>query len=122
MPNKEFEDNQFKAILNMVSDSTYARLIAKWSTQSDRKTLGYTYVEMSTTDLRNEISKINIPVLILGSTYSTKEMSKKILNEEYSQLTNKLIIIAPTKHFIMYDDPIWFGEEVKNFLRNGLTN
>src|SRR5450631_1155685 len=122
MPNKEFEDNQFKAILNMVSDSTYARLIAEWSTQSDRKTLGYTYVEMSTTDLRNEISKINIPVLILGSTYSTKEMSKKILNEEYSQLTNKLIIIAPTKHFIMYDDPIWFGEEVKNFLRNGLTN
>ena len=118
MPDKQFEDNQFKAMLNMVSDSTYARLIAKWSAQSDRKTLGYTYVEMSTTDLRNEISKINIPVLILGSTYSTKEL----LNEEYRKLTSKLIIIAPAKHFIMYDDPIWFGEEVKNFLRNGLTN
>ena len=122
MPDKEFDDKQFKAMLNLVNDSSHARLIAKWSEESDRKTLGYTYVEMSTTDLRNDISKINIPVLILGSTYSTKETSQKLLNQQYSQLTNKLIIIAPTKHFIMYDDPAWFLEEVKNFLKNGLNN
>ena len=115
IPEKEFEGNQFKAMLNMVSDSAHARLIAKWSAASDRKTLGYTYVEMATTDLRKEIAKINIPVLVLGSTYGTKEMSQKILSEQYSLLPNKTIIIAPTKHFIMYDDPIWFREQVKNF-------
>jgi N-formylmaleamate deformylase len=122
MPDKEFEDNQFKAMLGLVSDSMHARLITKWSTESDRKTLGYTYVEMVTTDLRNEIAKINIPVLILGSTYSTKEASQKMLNEQFSQLRNKAIIVEPTKHFIMYDDPIVFREEVKNFLINGLAN
>lgn len=122
IPEKEFEGNQFKAMLNMVSDSAHARLIAKWSAASDRKTLGYTYVEMATTDLRKEIAKINIPVLVLGSTYGTKEMSQKILSEQYSLLPNKTIIIAPTKHFIMYDDPVWFREQVKNFLINGLAD
>ena len=122
MPEKEFEDNQFKAMLTMVSDTAHARLIAQWGAASDRKTLGYTFVEMSTTDLRNEIAKINIPVLVLGSTYGTKEMSQKILNEQYSLLPNKKIFIAPTKHFIMYDDPLWFREQVKNFLINGLAD
>jgi pimeloyl-ACP methyl ester carboxylesterase len=122
MPAKEFREKQFKSMPNMVSDSTHATLITRWSEESDRRTLGYTYVEMSTTDLRNEISKINIPVLVLGSTYGTKEISQKMLGDEYSQLKNKLVVIAPTKHFIMYDDPIWFREELKNFLRNGLAN
>ncbi len=121
-PDKEFADKQFKSALTMVSDSTHARLITKWSEASDRKTLAYTYVEMSTTDLRNDLSKINIPVLVLGSTYGTKQISQKMLGDEYNQLKDKLIVIAPTKHFIMYDDPIWFREEVKNFLRNGLAD
>ncbi|MGH2563250.1 MAG: alpha/beta fold hydrolase [Ginsengibacter sp.] len=122
MTDKQFEDTQFKSILKLVKDSTHARLITKWSEESDRKTLGYTYVEMSTTDLRNAISKIDIPVLILGSTYGTKEMSQKMLSDEYAQLRDKFILIAPARHFIMYDDPVWFREEVKNFLLNGLAN
>ncbi|MEP6948148.1 MAG: alpha/beta hydrolase [Ginsengibacter sp.] len=122
MPEKEFKDNQFKQMLTMVSDTARARLIAQWGAASDRKTLGYTFVEMYTTDLRNDIAKINIPVLVLGSTYGTKEISQKILGEQYSLLPDKRIFIAPTKHFIMYDDPIWFREQVKNFLINGLAD
>lgn len=122
MPEKEFENNQFKQVIAMVSDTTHARLIAQWGAASDRKTLGYTLVEMYTTDLRNDIAKINIPVLVLGSTYGTKEASQKMLSEQYSLLSNKKIFIAPTKHFIMYDDPIWFREQVKNFLINGLAD
>jgi N-formylmaleamate deformylase len=119
---KEFEANQFKTALTLVSDSAHARLIAQWAAASDRKTLGYTFVEMSATDLRNEIAKITIPVLVLGSTFGTKEKSQKIFSEQFSLLPNKKIIIAPTKHFIMYDDPLWFREQVKNFLINGLAD
>jgi N-formylmaleamate deformylase len=122
MPEKEFKANQFKAMRNMVKDSTRARLITNWTAASDRKTLSSVYAEIGAIDLRNAISKINIPVLILGSVFRTKELSKKLFDDEYSNLANKLILIAPTKHFIMYDDPLWFREEVKNFLRNGLTN
>jgi N-formylmaleamate deformylase len=122
IPEKEFNNNQFKTNFTMVSDSVHARLIAQWAAASDRKTLAYTFVEMTTTDLRNEIAKINIPVLVLGSTYGTKEASQKILNEQYTLLPNKKIILAPAKHFIMYDDPLWFREQVKNFLINGLAD
>jgi len=122
MPIKEFKANQFKAMRNMVKDSTNARLITNWSASSDRKTLTSTYEELDTLDLRNAISKINIPVLILGSNFRTKELSKKLFEDEYSNLDHKLILIAPKRHFIMYDDPIWFREEVKNFLRNGIAN
>ena len=122
MPGKEFDANQFKAMRNMVRDATHARLITSWTAASDRKTLNSVYAELSAIDLRNSISKIHIPVLILGSNFRTKELSKKLFDDEYSNLPNKLILIAPAKHFIMYDDPVWFREEVKNFLRNGLAN
>ncbi len=122
MSQKEFEANEFKAMLNMVKDSKYARLVTKWSAASDRKTLISVYKEIGAIDLRNAISKINIPVLILGSSFRTKELSKKLFDDEYGNLANKLILISPAKHFIMYDDPIWLREEVKNFLRNGLAN
>ena len=122
MPRKEFEANQFKAMRNMVKDSTRVRLITNWTAASDRKTLSSVYAEIGAIDLRNAISKINIPVLILGSNFRTKELSKKLFDDEYGNLANKLILIVPAKHFIMYDDPIWFREEVKNFLRNGLAN
>lgn len=122
MSEKEFEANQFKAMRNLVKDSTHARLITNWAAASDRKTLSSVYTEIGAIDLRNAILKINIPVLILGSNFRTKELSKKLLEDEYSNLDNKLILIAPAKHFIMYDDPIWFREEVKNFLRNGIAN
>lgn len=122
MPQKEFEANEFKAMLNMVKDSTHARLVTNWSAASDRKTLSSVYKEIGAIDLRNAIAKINIPVLILGSNFRTKELSKKLFDDEYGNLANKLILISPAKHFIMYDDPVWFREEVKNFLRNGLAN
>lgn len=122
MPDNAFAEIQFKKIKTMVGDSAHARLITSWAIESDRKTLGYTYVEMAATDLRQDISKINIPVLILGRTYGTKEASLKLFSDQYMRLPNKSIIIAPTKDFIMYDDPIWFREQVKNFLTNDIKN
>jgi N-formylmaleamate deformylase len=122
MPDKDFEDQQFKTTLNLVGDTTYARQITNWNMESDRKTLGYTYAEMYTTDLREAISAIDIPVLIVGSNYGTVAQSKTMLSQQFSALRNKTIIIANTKHFIMYDDPAWFNSQVKNFLVNGLFN
>ena len=84
--------------------------------------MAYTYAEMYTTDLREAISDIDIPVLVLGSNYGTIAQSKTMLNQQFSALRNKTIIVANTKHFIMYDDPSWFNSQVKNFLVNGLYN
>jgi len=125
--NKEALTNNFKntyytAMLGIVSDAEHAKQTNTWKAESDTKTLINTLNEISTTDLRKDISKINIPVLILSSTYGTKETSLKILNDQYSLLPNKIITVRAGKFSLLYDSPVWFKEQVKNFLVNGLAN
>jgi len=122
MTSKAFRQDRYQWALPMVRDPANAALVAKWNEKSDRRTLAFAYSEMCTTDLRNDLARINIPVLVLGSTYGTEDNSKKIMEDEFRQLPQKMIVIAPTRHFIMLDDPSWFKEQVKNFLVNGLFN
>lgn len=104
------------SMLWQVSDTARAREIATWSFRSDRKTLGATFVEMVTTDIRPDLVKIKCPVLIMASTYGTEAMSNKIMNEQYANLQNKKIVVANSKHFIMYDQPEWMYKQVNEFL------
>lgn len=118
LPNEGYVANMTKAMLYQVNDSIRAKQIAEWSFQSDRATLGSTIVEMSLTDLRSDIAKIKSPILILASTFGTKEKSEAIYNAQYEQLKNKTIKVADSKHFIMYDVPQWFYNEIDVFLNS----
>lgn len=122
MPEKEFRDYLFKTTLNSVRDPAYAKLMAEEVAATDRKTLAYTIAEMTATDVRVFIANIDIPVLILTSNSGPKKMSEETSSEQYMLLRNKKILTPPVKHFILYDDPSWFREQVKNFLVNGLAD
>ena len=116
LPTANYENNMAKSMMTQVSDSTRARQIARWSAQCDRRTLGYTLVEMSVTDLRKDIASIQSPTLVLGSLYGNRETSERVLAEQYKLLPNKTLLVANTKHFIMYDDPSWFYQQIDQFL------
>ena len=118
----EMSDANLKAtaeatLKTMISDPKRIETAVDWEMKSDRKTMGTLFYEMSTTDLRNEISKITAPVLVLGSNYGTLDESKKILAEQYKNLKNLTLHIADSKHFIMYDQPTWFYNEIDQFLK-----
>ncbi len=117
LPSEGFVDQVAAAMKTQVTDSLRARQIATWQFESDRRTLGLTLVEMSTTDLREQIANIRQPVLVLGSIYSNRENSQRILGEQYSKVPHKTIHVADSKHFIMYDQPHWFYTEIDAFLR-----
>ncbi|NEM97017.1 alpha/beta fold hydrolase [Pontibacter burrus] len=117
LPAEGFIDRTALAMKAQVEDSLRARQIATWQFNSDRRTLGLSLVEISTTDLREQIATIKQPVLVLGSIYNTKENSQRILNEQYSKVRNKTIRVADSKHFIMYDQPQWFYAEIVAFLK-----
>ncbi|WP_461138493.1 alpha/beta fold hydrolase [Spirosoma pomorum] len=118
LPSASYESKMAKSMLTQVSDTARARQIAHWSALSDRKTLGYTLVEMSTTDLRQAIASIKSPTLVLGSLYmNSEEISERVLTEQYKHLSQKTIAVATTKHFIMYDDPSWFYSQLDAFLQ-----
>lgn len=118
LPAEGYVDNMTKSMLYQVNDSVRARQIAQWSFKSDRRTLGSTIIEMSTTDLRKDIAAIKSPILILASKFGTIEASRKIYDEQYQTLKNKTIKVADSKHFIMYDQPDWFYSEIDSFLQS----
>lgn len=117
LPAENYVTNMTGAMLYQVNDTARAKQIATWSYQGDRRTLGYTIVELSTTDLREDIANIKQPVLVLGSIYGTEANSHVILNHQYRKVPNKTIEVANSKHFIMYDVPDWFYAKVDAFLQ-----
>lgn len=117
IPDKGYIENMTKAMAFQVKDTARARQIATWSFQSDRRTLGSTLIEMSTTDLRPELPKIKQEILILASIFETKENSEKVYGKQYELLKNKTLVVADSKHFIMYDQPEWFYAQIDAFLK-----
>lgn len=117
IPDEGYIENMTKSMAYQVNDTARARQIATWSFQSDRRTLGSTVVEMSTTDLRLELPKIKQEILILASIFETKENSMKVYGAQYELLKNKKLVVADSKHFIMYDQPEWFYAQVDEFLK-----
>ena len=117
IPDEGYIQNITKAMAYQVNDTIRARQIATWSFQSDRRTLGSTLIEMSTTDLRPELPKIKQEILILASIFETKENSEKVYGKQYELLKNKTLMVADSKHFIMYDQPEWFYAQIDAFLK-----
>ncbi|AQX83589.1 alpha/beta hydrolase [Elizabethkingia bruuniana] len=128
--NKETFSKQYAAMTNeqlktyaeniakqLVTDLEKAKLIAEWQAKSDRNTLAGAFYEMMTTDIRSDLSKITAPVLVLGSKFETLENSKKQFAEQYKNVKNLILHIADSKHFIMYDQPEWFFQELDTFLK-----
>lgn len=116
LPDSNYEQNMTRSMLYQVSDTPHAKLIARWSFLSDRASLGNTIIDISVTDLRQKIANIQSPTLVIGSLYGNKETSERIMKEQYKLLPNKRIIVAESKHFIMYDVPEWFYKQIDAFL------
>jgi pimeloyl-ACP methyl ester carboxylesterase len=105
----------------VTSDAGLDRLIA-WGLASDRTAVTDGMVEMLTTDLRPEISKIQSPTLVLGTWIGYKEYTDRAKTEanfkaQYTPLSGVEIHISDTsRHFIMWDDPQWMFALTDRFL------
>ena len=117
LPDSGFIENTAKAIMWQMNDTAKARQVATWQYTSNRRTLGLTLIELATTDLRKDIAKITSPVLVLGSIYFSKEKSYELIGQQFKLLPTAIIHVADSKHFIMYDQPQWFYNEIDNFLK-----
>lgn len=114
-------DEQFVAMQRMSVGSLCANAekhdqIINWAKESDRATLGKIYCELTQVDLRKEISKIEVEVLVLLEA-PFKNLNSQI-QQQYQSLANAEIKYA-TKglHFIMYDDTAWYLDQVESFLK-----
>lgn len=89
---------------------------------SDRRTVIDAMADMTATDLRQEVSRIKAPTLVLGTWIAYKDYAPKsaitsVYTTQYAQLKGAKIEIADNaRHFIMYDDPAWMYDRIDNFL------
>jgi pimeloyl-ACP methyl ester carboxylesterase len=123
MSDRQFIKQQKLTIPKMVTDSSDIRSVTNWSILSDRATIAQATYELMTTDLRQDIGKIKIPILVLGSWYGlkeygiTKEAVKMSYENQFLKANNYKIEISDTaRHFIMLDDSKWFLKLVKSFI------
>ncbi|NAS31571.1 alpha/beta fold hydrolase [Flavobacteriaceae bacterium R38] len=112
-------DEEFKAMA--VQTASFMSLnkekhkqIINWILKADRETYVYGYTDLLKLDLREDMKKVKIPVVLLAATYPNKEMIKSNYDKQYKYLQNLEVFYADNSaHFIMYDQPEWFINQVK---------
>ncbi|MGY3089325.1 N-formylmaleamate deformylase [Hymenobacter sp. UYAg731] len=115
---------QRQMVAGMVTDTARQTLVVRWGTASDPATTAQAMYDMYTIDLRNDISRIQQPVLVLGAwaAYakygSTKESTRAIFAQQYAKLPQARIEMSEAgRHFLMYDDTAWLFGQADAFLK-----
>jgi len=94
------------------------KVLVDWMNKADRKTYVYGYIDMLNLDLRMEIAKIKIPVIVLGAANPDKATVEKTYKAQYEKLPSTVIHYAENSaHFVMYDQPKWFMEKLNENIK-----
>ncbi len=108
-------------------DSDLDRVIA-WSLKSDRTSVTDSMSELFAADLRADIARIKVPVLVMGAWIGYKEYgathdtTEANLRAQYAKLEGVRIAVTDTsRHFIMWDDPNWMFAQMDRFLEPAKT-
>lgn len=114
MDQKAFNAMNSQSISYMCLNKEKQKTITEWMNTVDRKTYVYGYIDMLNLDLRKEIARIKIPVVILAATNPDLNTVQNTYKAQYENLPSvKIYYAANSAHFVMYDQPKWFMEKVK---------
>jgi pimeloyl-ACP methyl ester carboxylesterase len=118
MDQKAFNAMNSQLTSYMCLNKEKQKTINEWMDIADRKTYVYGYIDMLNLDLRKEIAKIKIPVVILAATNPDLNTVQNTYKAQYENLPSvKIYYAANSAHFVMYDQPEWFMEKVKSELK-----
>ena len=111
---QEFQGMAQGMAQGMTNNSEARQQIVDWMIAADRKTYVYGYTDYLKVDLREEVAKIKVPVVILAATQPYgAEMAKQTYEQQYKNLAEYQLHFAPdAAHFIMFDQPEWFLEQL----------
>jgi pimeloyl-ACP methyl ester carboxylesterase len=102
---------------NMTANQQKEDTLVQWSIAADRNTFVYGYTDLLKQDLRNALHQVKAETLILGASFPNEAAVRPTFEQQYANLANKTMALAPdSKHFIMFDQPIWLYEKINSFL------
>jgi len=114
-------------LASMITDPKNVDLIAPTCAKSDPKAVAQAMYELMTIDLRDDVSRIRSPVLLIGSggliiPPETKETIRARYEAQVAKIPNHKVLLAEkAKHFIMFDDPQFLFSTVDDFLKASAT-
>lgn len=119
MTDADFEVMVTQMANGMASDQDKQLQIKNWMLMADRETYVYGYTDLLKLDLRHDLEKITVPVTILAATEPYGfEMAKSTYENQYKNLKEYNLKFAEgANHFIMYDQPDWFLQNLKVALK-----
>jgi pimeloyl-ACP methyl ester carboxylesterase len=116
MDDAAFKGMNAQQVQFMCKNQEKQKVIIEMMNKADRKTYVNGYIDMLNLDLREEISKIKVPVIILAATFPDKATVEKTYQAQFEKLPSVKISYAENAaHFVMYDQPEWF---IKNLIEN----
>lgn len=117
MTETQFYDMQKQTMPRLLQDTSKLETVIGWSVKSDRKTFAQMYCDFFNTDLRDKISTIKCPSLILLESYFIN--LKPAIEGQYKNLkTANFQYANKGLHFIMYDDTEWYLAQLNTFLKS----
>lgn len=110
-------------IEKLLSDSGRIAETWVWDKASDMKSGALMNLEADTLDLREAVSRIQSPILVLGSwrgydLIQSKAEGEKRYAAQYAKAKNVTLVFSENgKHFLMWEDFDWMIGEMDKFLQ-----
>ena len=117
MTDIQFYEMQKQTMPRLLADASKLEMVVDWSVKSDRKTFAQMYCDFFNVDLREKISSVKCPTLILLESYFVN-LKPAIENQYKSLKTVNFQYANKGLHFIMYDDKDWYLGQLSNFLKS----
>lgn len=116
MNDQQFYAMQKQSMPSLMADTIHQEQAIQWSVKSDRKAIAEIYCQFLNTDLRETITAIKCPALVLLEAPFAS--MKPMIEEQYKNLkTGDLKYSDKALHFIMYDDQDWYFKQIDAFLK-----
>jgi len=120
---EQYEAMQPRMLKTMMKSDSDVETVMEWGRKSHTATVAQAMYELYQIDLRQDISEIKVPTMVLGAWIGYKdfgvsrEMTLRSFELQYKNLQGVRIEMSDEgKHFIMWDDPDFFFTKVKSFL------
>jgi pimeloyl-ACP methyl ester carboxylesterase len=119
MSAEAFEYSVSQQLIMMCNNKGKHESIKNWMVNTDRKTYVHGYIDYLNFDATPYLEKIQAKTLILAATSYGRAQSEQVYKSQYASLAEYDIEYAEgSAHYIMYDQPEWFYQQINQALNN----
>ncbi len=117
MDSLKFRQMAVQMVAGMCLNTDRHAQLIDWMLQADRKTYVYGYIDLLKLDLREALASLQVPMVILAATHPSRQIVEKTWTQQLAQWKHPHMEYAEhSAHFIMYDQPTWFLNKIRENL------